>query len=173
MKYLYLLALTSLSIGCAPRPDFYEAPRMFSTIDSELQPYFDYFTAQTGISTAGLTGGFTSLDRNVAGECVWSNSYNEVRIDAVVWFTYNYTHDEKQQLVSHELGHCAAHLQHINNCSDGTNSATAVCQAQPLSIMNWTMFNQNQISKLKLGSNEYIYYQALIRNQPVNYGSLQ
>lgn len=169
----YWLALALFSVGCAPRPDFYQAPPMFSTIDSELQPYFDYFTAQTGVPTTALTAGFTSLDGNAAGECVWAGNYNEVRIDATAWFTYNYSHDQKQQLISHELGHCALFLQHINNCSDGTNSATSTCQAQPLSIMNWTMFNQNQIFRLKFGSNEGLYYQALKANQPVSYGSLQ
>jgi hypothetical protein len=170
-----LLILSALLIGCAQQPnDWINDEPMFTGVDAQIQPYFDYFTAQTGVQTGKITAGFYTLPSPIAGECVWGGLFNEVRIDPDTWYASNLNNDQRQQLISHELGHCALFLQHINNCSDGTNSATSFCQAQPLSIMNWAMFSQNQIFRLKNPStNEGLYYQALIGNVPVIYGELK
>ena len=175
MKSIFLLSL--LMVGCAQQNDFSNGTPIFTGVDPQLQSYFDQFTTLTGgISTAGITGGFVSLGGTIAGECIWGGTYNEVRIDSDAWFTYGYDTNMKQQLISHELGHCALHLNHINDCnnepgvhySDGVQSPCnqGVNNDYPLSIMNWQMFQSWQASNLANGfSSEYYKYLKL--NQPI------
>ena len=172
LRIISLLSLLGIITACGQQNDFNQSNPLFTGVDYELQPYFDQFTALSGVSTGTITGGFLTLSGNIAGECVWGGAWNEVRIDPDDWSNYN--NDEKQQLISHELGHCALYLQHINNCSDGTTApdgtesscnSTSSLYPYPLSIMNWQMFNQQQASYLT--SNSTQYYQYLKLNLPI------
>lgn len=169
MKLLSIVLVSLMGIiGCGQAPnDIIEGPPMFTSVDPALQPYFNQFTALTGVPTTGITAGFTQLPNGIAGECVWGGVYNEVRINNIyTWSDPNMF----QQLISHELGHCALFLYHINNCSDGTTAPDGTessCNkgsSNPLSIMNWQMFNQTQADALP---NEPIYYQYLKLNAPI------
>jgi hypothetical protein len=170
MNHLLVLIACSL-MGCAQGPnDILEAPPMFTDVDPELQSYFDNFQSFSGgVSVAGITAGFTTLPNHVAGLCVWGGTYNEVRISDELWNAIpGWTVNQKQQLVSHELGHCALFLQHINNCSDGTTAPDGTessCNegnGMPLSIMNWQMFTAPQADQIN-GT----YYEYLKLNEPI------
>ena len=170
LRIISLLSLLGIITACGQqRVDFYNGLPMFSGVDPGLQPYFDQFTALSGVQTTGITAGFTPLTFPIAGECVWGQYYNEVRIDQTDW--PNFTEDQKQQLVSHELGHCALFLYHINNCSDsttapdGTESTCNQGYGMPLSIMNWQMFTQQQA--INLTAQPAQYYQYLKLNLPI------
>lgn len=167
------LALTALialmAVSCASSNDLVQDSPMFNAIDPQLQVYFNYFSEQTGVPDGSITAGFVSLPPTIAGECIWGGAWNEVRIDPDKWANYNWTEAQKQQLVSHELGHCALFLNHINNCSDGTTapdgtlSSCNLGQSMPLSIMNWQMFDADQAASI--GQN---YYDFLLLNKPIN-----
>jgi len=166
MKVVILLAL--VCVACGQQGDMIQGMPMFSNVDSELQFYFQNFSTLTGVSTEGITAGFTSLPTNVAGECVWGGAWNEVRIDTASWNTYNWTLFQREQLISHELGHCALFLKHINNCSDGSTApdgTESTCNegiGMPLSIMNWQMFNSYQAQNITQN-----YYDYLKLNEPI------
>src|ERR1700678_1266067 len=105
MKYLIFLALLA---GCAQPSDTINDTPLFTGVDPVIQPFFDQFTALTnGVQTTGITAGFLSLSGNLAGQCVWGGTFNEVRLDPDTWASL--TVNQQQQLVSHELGHCALH----------------------------------------------------------------
>lgn len=172
MKKLLLLSLALA--GCATNNDLLNGIPIFSSIDPDLQPYFNQFTAYTSVATTGITAGFISLPGNLAGECIWGGTYNEVRINPDYWFDISV--NQKQQLVSHELGHCALFLGHINNCQDGTtapdgthsscNNDQGMPNNMPLSIMNWQAFAPDQADILTI--DEVTYYKYLKLNQPVH-----
>lgn len=179
MKLLSIVLLSILAlIGCGQQSDVVQDTNIFTSVDPQLQPYFDQFAQLTGTSTSGITAGFTSLGSNVAGECVFDGPYREVRIDPNAWNTYGWTNDQKQQLLAHELGHCALYLQHINNCAslsdpngqivyvDGTMSPCNQGNGSPSSIMNWMMFNSLQASYF-VTVNQAQYYQYLKLNAPI------
>ena len=148
--------------GCASPSE-----QLFHNVDPELQQYFNVFTERTGANTLGITAGFINLDDDLAGECIWGGTYNEVHIDPKSWARWSQS--QRQQLISHELGHCALFLQHINNCSDGTNppdGTESTCNTGigiPLSIMNWQMFTNSQSLQI-----DQRYYDYLKLNQPVH-----
>lgn len=166
MKYLLVL-IAMASVACASCNDVLNGGKpMFSAIDPLLVPYFDIFTNITGVGYYGITAGLTPLDNNIAGQCVLGGTYSEIRIDSNSW--NRWTINQKQQLISHELGHCALGLGHINQCSDGTTALDGVdtsCNnglSQPLSIMNWMMFTPFQANNI--GPE---YYKALKLNKYV------
>jgi hypothetical protein len=166
MKKLLLISLAL--VGCTNQSDMIQDTNLFTSVDPQIQPYFDQFTQLAGVPTTGITAGFSSLGGRIAGECVANGPYREVRIDTNSWNTYGWTTYQKQQLISHELGHCALGLQHINNCRDGTTAPDGTESScnngtnMPLSIMNWQMFDINQAPLITQQ-----YYQYLKLNQPI------
>jgi hypothetical protein len=147
---------------------------MFTSVDPQLQQYFDYFYNITGLQTSGITAGFTTLGTDIAGECVWGGLWNEVRINSTPGYWNAMPPNVRQQLVSHELGHCALYLHHINNCSNGQNlpdGSFTTCNGDgsgttmPLSIMNWYLFTSTQANNLT--ASPYQYYQYLKLNAPI------
>jgi hypothetical protein len=183
---VFQITMVLISLGlvaCGQEPnDILEGPPMFKSVDPALQQYFDYFYRVTELQPTGITAGFTPLPNGIAGECVWGGAYNEVRINSNYWTATSggWGTIQNQQLISHELGHCALHLYHINNCSDGTNAPDGTMSScnnggalingvwttvYPLSIMNWMMFNPTQANYL---TSDYLqYYQALVGNVPI------
>lgn len=126
MRYLYCLIALFL-IGCAkPQPPV-SAPVV---VDPALAPYLVSFNHDIGVNTDGISVGFADTSGNAnplgetVGECIVYSEGSTVvqrviQIDPTYWATCNA--NERQQLVYHELGHCAMGLQHItgvdsNNC---------------------------------------------------------
>lgn len=118
-------------------------------VDSELVPYFDRFEKIIGVSTKGVNGMFISLDAPKLGQCV--NGYRkEVQIDPQVWMSAD--DDAKEQLVFHELGHCAMNMGHIPDYfTDGPMYGCPVSIMSPYGFGDWYCYTQNK---------EY-YYQEL------------
>jgi hypothetical protein len=176
MKTLLVLTTVLFLAGCgSQQSDILEEPPMFSGVDPQIKTWFDTFTSESGVSTAGISAGFTALPNGIAGECVWGGVYNEVRMDTSYWVVL--TNDgfggseRMKQLVYHELGHCALFLQHINECSDGTTAPDGTISScnqghsQPMSIMNWMAFSDVQAIGFVNSNAKYV--NALKANQPI------
>ena len=157
MGKLILLSIALMMSACS-RSDYVQDTDMFNSVDPKLQIYFDRFTADTGVSTSGITGGFTDLSSNIVGECVYNGSYREVRIDNTYWSQISTNDILMEQIVLHELGHCALSLGHIPDLAPN---------GQPLSIMNPYVFSPLQGIYLK--SRETDYITALVNNVPISY----
>jgi hypothetical protein len=164
MKFL-LFNLMFLLIGCGiQQNDILEGTPMFKDVDAEILPYFITFSNITGVSPNYITAGFTALEGRIAGECIIGDGYREIRINNAGWS--GLSDNQKQQLISHELGHCALNLGHINQCADGTTAPDGTetsCNnglTMPLSIMNWMMFNKVQANNITPD-----YYNALKLNK--------
>ena len=162
MKNIILISVLGLGlVGCGHRSDNYQDISKFKNVDATLKPYFDTFTARTGVQTAGITAGFVD-STEYAGVCVQSGPQSEVRIDNVAWNTSSEV--ARQQLIDHELGHCALYLAHNNACLQGDGSITnpsdaskTTCAGQPLSIMNWQMFYNFQYTVMVSHLAQYYY----------------
>jgi hypothetical protein len=85
-------------------------------IDAELQPYVDSFELYSGIQymgTADLSPPevIQFYNENAVGVCiVYKNGDKEIKIDNEYWEISSLT--VKEQLIFHELGHCALMRNH-------------------------------------------------------------
>jgi hypothetical protein len=156
MKKLLLSLL--LLTACSPHQDYIQDVNIFTSVDPQLQVYFNRYTAKTGLSTAGVTGGFIAIPSGVAGMCVYNSVSNEVRIDPAYWASIQNNDILLEQLVFHELTHCVLHLGHIYDVAPN---------GQPLSIMYPVAFNATQ--GIYLQSRETDYISAMIGNVPITY----
>lgn len=109
MKYLSILLL--LAIGCGPAK---------IKVDPEIAPYFARFTQAVGIETTGISAVIVDL-KGPLGACdIWNSDGSRlIQIDSNFWTSAD--DDAKEQVIFHELGHCAMYLGHIpdldiNNC---------------------------------------------------------
>lgn len=108
MKYVYCL-LALFLVGCG-KPETVKAYTV--SVDANLVPYLDKFTQDIGVGTDGISAGFTSLTLPTIGQClVYDNGVRAIQIDKTYWASAN--DNQKEQLMFHELGHCAMGLQHI------------------------------------------------------------
>lgn len=168
-----LLLISLALVGCAQQNDMIQDTSIFTGIDPIIQTYFDRFTYETGVSTAGITAGFTTLSNNIAGLCAIDGPYREIRLDQTNYNNIMSSDLEVEQLVFHELGHCALFLMHINNCitngvlTDPADAQQQSCPGQPQSIMNWQSFNPNQITFYSDVTQHAYYIHALTVNQPI------
>jgi hypothetical protein len=173
MRYIVLLlSFLSLACGQQQRSDITQASPMFSGVDPVLQVYLDRFTADTGVSTSGITAGFTDLGGNLDGECVMDGQgHREIRIDQSDYNQMSGNDALVEQLVYHELGHCALYLQHINVCdtdglmTDPADASKTQCDGQPMSVMNWESFSGAQIQVYQ--ANREAYIKALVDDASV------
>lgn len=100
MKHLNLVILFVLS-ACGKEP----------YVDPELYQYAKTFEQEIGYSTENITMIFTNLDMPTIGRCTIDfSSNNLIEIDKNFWFISDF--DEREQLMYHELGHCAMYLEH-------------------------------------------------------------
>lgn len=91
---------------------------------------------------------FKNIEEKYAGVCLkYSDGYKEIRINPVYW--NNYSLEQKEQLIYHELGHCIFNRGH----NDRVMEANTNC---PDSIMRSYMFNINEINNCYLP--EYNHY---------------
>lgn len=97
-----------------------------SGIDSELLPYFKSFEELTHKSTSGVKAGFSSIppenDKNILAYCY--PRFKAIAVNSNIWNTLGDL--GKEQVMFHELGHCAGGLEHIDTLTAG---------GCPLSIM--------------------------------------
>lgn len=117
MKRFALVFL--LLTGCAhvqPKPvtvHQFQCPREFPDVHEDIQPFFERFQSVTGASVNGITAGFGHIKEPTVGVCHYSNgdnSFREITIDIDYW--NNSDEFDREQLLFHELGHCAMNLGH-------------------------------------------------------------
>ena len=147
MKSEFFLLLILFTLGCGQAP----SPTPV-TVDPQLQPYFQAFENDIGVSTAGISAQFatpqlTSPLGEVIGECqIWSDGTRLIQIDPGFWATTSQL--GRMQILVHELGHCAMYMQHI------TSLLTTGC---PTSIMYPIFFGDTPC----YDNNEGYYFQEL------------
>lgn len=139
MKYA-ILAIAILTSACA-------TVNTTASVDSALKPYFSLFERSIGASTWDISGKFAPLEDGTVGECqVTKKGRKTVVIDPQFWLDSD--QDGREQLLMHELGHCAKGLEHNNALlSDGC----------PVSIMYMYVFGQDNCYKL----NKQYYFNEL------------
>lgn len=143
MKILFVICLLGLC-ACGQSPN--DAAPVF--VDPIVQPYFDRFTQNIGVSSNGISGYFTKLTAPIVGQCVvYSTGEKDIQIDPTFWA--NIDDDEREQLIFHELGHCSLMMQHIMTTTTLNND---VC---PTSIMYAYVFGNTQCY-----TNNKAYYYA-------------
>lgn len=82
-----------------------------------------------------------AIDKQNAGVClVYSNGYREIQINSLYWDSYS--HEQREQLIYHELGHCVLNKDHNNG-----HLPESSC---PMSIMRSFMFNSYEINECYL-----------------------
>lgn len=95
-----LILLSILGSGCA----VYVPP-------SEFKPYYDKFELGTGIRpTTDIV--FKDLPEGTNGQCAMNAYSKHIYINLVYWKIFS--DNQREELVTHELGHCELGLQHDN-----------------------------------------------------------
>ena len=88
------------------------------------------------------------IEPRYAGVCIkYSNGYKEIQINSIHW--NNYSLEQREQLIYHELGHCVFNRGH----NDKWMKTNANC---PDSIMRSYMFDTNEINNCYVP--EYKHY---------------
>lgn len=96
-----------------------------AVVEAQLQDYFENFKKYTNIRIEGVSGILVSSV--LYADCIVENK--TVRINPLAWTNAN--EYERENIVFHELGHCAASLPHDNSLD------SSGC---PRSIMNEVAF---------------------------------
>jgi len=145
MKYLIMLLLIT---GCGKgfqdfinigEPNFKKAKT-----DPIFTPFIQSFEAEFN-RRVKVPIVLKTIKQGYAGVClVYSNGYREIRINKDSWDYYN--HEQKEQLVYHELGHCVFNKDHDNTLRENC----------PNSIMRSFMFNEHEINECYLPN--YTHY---------------
>lgn len=116
MKHLWILIALSV-VSCGRNNDHSSYPNDGSphipvTVDPLLAPYMIKFENDVGVNTSGITAQFAALTAPTVGQCVqYSNGDKVIQIDPIYWATAVLS--TREQILYHELGHCAMNLQHI------------------------------------------------------------
>ena len=143
MRYIYCLAAFAL-IGCG-RPE--QANQAVITVDAALAPYLARFTQDIGVSSDGISASLVDLNAATAGECIkQADGSKQIQIN-ITWWS-NADDDGKEQLMFHELGHCAMGLQHV---------ADVDSNGCPISIMYPYVFGNT----LCYTGNKHYYFREL------------
>lgn len=114
MKHLICLILCSFFVACGQ--GFEKDPAI---VDAELLPYSKRFEQEIGVSTTDISIVFDNLDDDTVGLCIIRPGGNKIIIDLKFW-QKSKAHI-REEVMYHELGHCAMGLDHDksvfnNNC---------------------------------------------------------
>lgn len=100
--------VTMVLLGCGPK----DADPIF--VEPEMVPYFERFAEKVQASTQGIWGIFIPQDLPTIARCViHANGDRAVEVDPSVWARFN--DDEREEMIFHELGHCALDLGHTTD----------------------------------------------------------
>lgn len=118
------------------------SPAQVRQVDPALEPYVSKFEKEFDVAV-DYPVTFASIlptDGKRVGQCVtWQNGARKIMIDSTYW---QYCNDaQAEQLVYHELGHCALGLGH----DDRTIKFKDEDGDWPISIMRTTAFNKVEI----------------------------
>lgn len=115
-----------IASGCGPKepsqPKYDVHPVI---VDDDLAPYASRFEDDIGRSTAGISMGFGDLSGNVVGQCTIQGPNKTILILKSFWDASD--DYQREQLMYHELGHCALGLGHVSDLRQDDNC--------PISIM--------------------------------------
>lgn len=126
-------------------------------IEPELIKYLNRFEKEINYSTENIAVVFTNLDAPTIGVCTLNDfSFNFIQLDRRFWESSD--EYEREQLIYHELGHCAMFLEH--NDTEVTYNSVKI----PGSIMNSTFFGDMLFYK----NNAQKYKDALKNKTVVN-----
>jgi hypothetical protein len=131
MNKAYIL-IAILLVGCGKeKSDQHEV-----YVDSALIDYIQDFEREMEVSAGHVSAKFADLDDPNIGMCYsWSDGRREIVIDTAAWKDMSGL--GKEQLMYHELGHCALDLDHNDSTviTPGGNTIYG-------SIMNHYWFGQ-------------------------------
>lgn len=119
---IYLLALTVALTACGTEP---------AKVDPDLKPYFERFSQDMGWDVSNVSGEFSTTIRPVVAQCI-SGQGSKIQVDRAYFDTLDDL--AKEQLLYHELGHCAFNLAHDDSQVYYKGSYV------PASIMNISTF---------------------------------
>lgn len=152
---LMIVLVSMLSCGCGTQHSIdhsgsnQEAPHAEVSVDAELAPYLSKFSIDIGVSTSGISASFQALTAPSVGQCVkYSNGDKSIVIDPTYWSIASLY--AREEVVYHELGHCAMNLGHID---------TVDANLCPVSIMYHATFANENCYSLKKS-----YYYAELRS---------
>jgi hypothetical protein len=169
MKCIILIITLICLSNCGPVSPLPTQPR---TVDAALEPYVSTFEGLWG-QTANMDIQFATLGSNYAGYCTvdmdspYVNGTRTIQIDSGYWSTIDAAGQE--QLVYHELGHCALARVHwsaldtTNNCDTYTLAGNWVMGC-PLTIMYPVVFGNNG----NYSQNHEYYVAELFTNDPTH-----
>lgn len=148
---MHLVFLLLLLVSCGnPVQDFLNvkgSPVRRSKTDPTFNQFVESFTKQFNVAVK-VPIVLRNINPKYAGVCLkYSNGYREIQINSTHW--KNYSLEQKEQLVYHELGHCVLNRGH----NDKLMEANTNC---PDSIMRSYMFNLSEINNCYLP--EYNHY---------------
>src|SRR5579884_1508973 len=108
MKMFLLVLIALLSSSCGPPPD----PSI--TQDPELIPFINSFESEIGVDASHVSATFSKLTSPDIGMCdSYDDGRRDIYIDRDEWNQMDYV--GREQLMYHELGHCAMNLEHNNS----------------------------------------------------------
>jgi hypothetical protein len=156
MKSAYLpLVSLLLVVGCGKNLgdmlNMGKKPYTKHNTDPTFNTYIDNFEQEFKVNVS-VPVIFKELDSNKAGVCyVWSDGYREIEINSKSW--PNFSEEQKEQLIFHELGHCVFNLDH-------DDSRLEYKQECPNNIMRSYMFSQWEIDTCYIPEN--IHYMEVL-----------
>lgn len=111
MRSLLFLGMVVALSGCGQ-----EQAKEPAIVDEALASYLVKFELDVGASTKDIDVVFGALDGDVVGVCyAWTDGKRKIVIDKEYWDLER--EEQKEELIFHELGHCAMGLDHDEGVS--------------------------------------------------------
>ena len=137
MKSLIVLSLLLSACGKAPEIN----------VDPDIEIYFQKFTQDTGKEVKDISAMFNPMARPTIAMCIFMGDTRRIEVDRTYWDESS--DDDREQIIYHELGHCALYRGHNNALNQYK------CQA---SIMHQYIFAESPCYKM----NKLYYFQELV-----------
>jgi hypothetical protein len=79
-------------------------------VDTILASYFDRFVRDVGASVQGISGSFGTITLPAVAYCTISTDGRSITVDRTFW--NKSSENQREELIYHELGHCALNRDH-------------------------------------------------------------
>jgi hypothetical protein len=111
VRLLLFLGLVTALVGCGQ-----ENAKEPAIVDEALVSYVVKFELDVGVSAGAIDVTFGDLDDDIVGMCYsWKDGRRKIVIDKQFWDIESET--QREELMFHELGHCAMNLGHDEEIS--------------------------------------------------------
>lgn len=117
-------------------------------IDPDLLEYSARFEQEIGVSSSGISMVFEELSDGAVGLCTVSASGRKISIDPNFWRSID--EDVREELMYHELGHCAMDLEHDESLMAGSRCPQSVMYPYVLGrcySLNKTHYKQDLVGR--------------------------